>query len=176
MNKNMNAYHFKHQHPLIDKLAGSEYVLTFGYTNDIIAEEKLYHEMSDEIDRDYDDYCNILSQINNRFSQIDEECEKYGEYDVWYILLTIIRRSEEVISKIPYEYLKLLNIQEGILLNSHGTITIEWRIDNNVISIEIGLTTMNWYAMIDNEIYKTENLIEIDIKNLKQIFQKYAKQ
>ena len=74
----------------------------------------------------------------------------------------IISKTKMILNTLPFKYLKYLKIDNGIYATSYGTITIEWRPnDDNVLSIEIGQNTSNFYAIINDEIIKPESNNEI---------------
>ena len=109
-------------------------------------------------------YLIMTRKIEDRLNSLDAEA-------------LIIARALEVLKTIPEKYLIQLDINEGILLNLHGTISIEWRpYENSVISIEIGRTGLNGYSIIRSKVvfssYENNECSSFYLKSLDPIFHK----
>lgn len=88
---------------------------------------------------------------------IEDNWDGYGGYapDI-----NIAKKVEKFIKRLPQNYLNAL-VEDGIFPNPHGTITVEWRKESNVVSIEFGQTNSGFYSILDGQKESEGNLNNI---------------
>ena len=99
-----------------------------------------------------------LKHIDQRIREISNTIHSSGNGDNIAITPQIMSRTEIFLRSLPVYFLNSLNCDEdAIYPTSYGTMTIEWRPnEDNVVSVEIGNTTFNFYAIIDGKTIKSD--------------------
>lgn len=96
----------------------------------------------------------VLAQIKNLGANWDN-------YDAIIPSYSAIKNVESFLKKLPGTYLNILD-EEYIYPNPNGTISIEWRRNDDVISIEFGEQTANFFSIIKSKISFEESISNID--------------
>lgn len=76
-------------------------------------------------------------------------------------LTPIINKTEIFLRSLPTYITDLLN-ENSIYPNPNGTITVEWEKNNNLVSVELGLKTSNYFARINSEYVGEESIVDIE--------------
>ncbi|MDI9365648.1 MAG: hypothetical protein QM541_11905 [Flavobacterium sp.] len=86
-----------------------------------------------------------FGKVLNEISQLEEDWDGYGAIPPSSI---VISNTTAFLEILPSAFRENLDA-ESIMPNPNGTITVEWRKDNDdVISVEIGKSVANYYVMI----------------------------
>jgi hypothetical protein len=96
------------------------------------------------------------SRIND-LKKLEGNWDNYGGYSPNG---EIVNKVEDFLKVLPKKYAALLD-DDDIFPNPHGTVTIEWRKNNSVVSIEFGLSTSSFYSIVNNQTDSEEHLESI---------------
>lgn len=111
----------------------------------------------------------LMAESNMRFD-IEVNLIKFeGLQDNWDGLgsfaphVKTITRTKNFLRQLDYKYLSALDPDNGIILNSHGTISVEWFVDDhNLVSVEIGSASHNFFAFINGTPFTSNEFSKFD--------------
>jgi hypothetical protein len=103
---------------------------------------------------------NLLSRVIEEIRTLEYNWDGYGAIAP---LPLIINKTEVFLRTLPTYITDSLN-ENGIYPNPNGTITVEWEKNNNLVSVELGLNTANYFTRINSEYGGEEGLDSIETK------------
>lgn len=72
----------------------------------------------------------------------------------------VLQNLEKLFSILPNKFKEFLE-EDAILPNPNGTVTLEWRKADDVVSVEIGKDLSNFYAIVADKIYTEDHIPNI---------------
>jgi hypothetical protein len=111
------------------------------------------------IDISFSGFDNLIKRVEE-IEKLEDNWDNYGGFSPGS---NIVYKTFMFLQNLPWKFKELLN-EDNIFPNPNGTITIEWRNEDQVISIEIGNPRSNYY----------HNNIDFEIKFFRELI-KYIK-
>ncbi len=112
----------------------------------------------------------MLEKLLNLIDQFSKVEDNYDGEGATAPSLQVIIRTKEFLKNVPSEYLKCINIDD-ISLYSHGTIEIQFKCGANLVSVEVGHTTCNYYSYINQ--YDSEEYLDVNCLSDKFLMKLY---
>ncbi len=89
-----------------------------------------------------------IIQHDARLFEIANLSQNWDGYGAITPTTFIIKKTEDFINDLPISFRQKLDV-EYIFPNPNGTLTVEWRSGKNVVSIEFGESSANFYSIIN---------------------------
>lgn len=110
--------------------------------------------------------------FSDRIKEIKNLRDNWDNYGGYAPNSTIVNKVEDFLESLPKKYTDLLE-DDSIFPNPHGTISVEWRKSNYILSIEFGEEKSSFYSIIGDVKDSEENLsLILNSKKLINAFNK----
>jgi hypothetical protein len=117
---------------------------------------------------------NVKSSLSRTIEEIRSLEYNWDGYEAIAPLPFIINKTEVFLRALPTYITDMLH-ENSIYPNPNGTITVEWEKNNNLVSVELGLNTANYFTRINSEYVGEEGLDSIEIKIPSKLIQSIQK-